>query len=246
MQMPPEAGFMAGEIGIAGAFLAGLLSFASPCVLPLVPGFLSYLGGVGLREGGKASRFRVFLNAVAYVLGFTVVFSLLGVLLNGALGAASYDVRTWLSRVGGVVIIAFGLYMLGLIKLGFLQSEHRFKPGEGAKRSYLFSFLFGASFAVGWSPCVGAILGAVLTLAATAPGQSFVLLLSYSLGLGIPFLAVGAFVAQARRAISKIGPYLRYFNYAAGALLILLGVLVFTDNLAKAADLGIAQLALGG
>ena len=237
---------MASDITLLAVFIAGLLSFASPCVLPLVPGFLSYLGGVGLKDGEKASRLRVFLNAVAYVLGFVMVFSVLGVLLNGVLGAASYDVRIWLSRIGGAIIILFGLYMLGLIKLGFLQTEHRVKPGEGAKRSYLFSFLFGASFAVGWSPCVGAILGAVLTLAATAPGQSFVLLFVYSLGLGIPFLLVGAFVAQARELIRKAGPYMQYFNYVAGALLIILGILVFTDNLVRVANLVPAEAVLGG
>ncbi len=238
---------MAYEITTLAAFIAGLLSFASPCVLPLVPGFLSYLGGVGLKEGEKASRSRVFLNAVAYVLGFVTVFSILGVLLNGVLGAASYDVRTWLSRIGGIIIILFGLYMLGLIKLGFLQGEHRIKPtSQGTRRSYLFSFLFGASFAVGWSPCVGAILGAVLTLAATSPGQSFVLLFVYSLGLGIPFLIAGAFVAQARALIKKAGPWMQYFNIISGALLIVLGILVFTDNLSRIADLGLAQLAFGG
>ncbi len=238
---------MASEITIVAAFIAGLLSFASPCVLPLVPGFLSYLGGVGLKGGEKASRMRIFLNAVAYVLGFVVVFSILGVLLNGVLGAASYDVRIWLSRIGGAIIILFGLYMLGLIKLGFLQSEHRIKPtSQGTRKSYLFSFLFGASFAVGWSPCVGAILGAVLTLAATAPGQSFVLLFAYSLGLGMPFLLVGAFVAQARGLIRKAGPYMQYFNIVSGALLIILGILVFTDSLSQVANLGLAQLAFGG
>ncbi len=237
---------MAFDITLLAAFIAGLLSFASPCVLPLIPGFLSYLGSVGLKEGEKATRMRVFLNAAAYVLGFVTVFSILGVLLNGVLGAASYGVRIWLSRIGGAVIIAFGLYMLGLIKLGFLQSEHRFKPGDGAKRSYLFSFLFGASFAVGWSPCVGAILGAVLTLAATSPGQSFFLLFVYSLGLGLPFLLVGAFVAQARQAIHKLGPLLQYFNVISGVLLIILGILVFTGNLVLVADLGLAQLAFGG
>ncbi|MEM2138267.1 MAG: cytochrome c biogenesis protein CcdA [Candidatus Anstonellaceae archaeon] len=237
---------MASETTILAAFVAGLLSFASPCILPLIPGFLSYLGGVGLKDGEKASRMRVFLNAIAYVLGFVAIFSTLGVLLNGVLGAASYDVRTWLSRIGGIFIIAFGLYTLGLIKLGFLQSEHRLKPGEGAKHSYLFSFLFGASFAVGWSPCVGAILGAVLTLAATAPGQSFMLLFVYSLGLGIPFILVGAFVAQARELIRKAGPYMQYFNYVAGVLLIVLGILVFTDSLVRVGDLGLAQLAFGG
>lgn len=237
---------MASGITLAAAFVAGVLSFASPCVLPLVPGFLSYLGGVGLKEGEKASRMRIFLNAAAYVLGFVAVFSLLGAVLNGALGEASYDVRTWLSRIGGAIIILFGLYMLGLIKLGFLQSEHRAKPGGVARRSYLFSFLFGASFAVGWSPCVGAILGAVLTLAATAPGESFVLLFAYSLGLGLPFLIAGAFIAQARGLIRKAGPFMQYFSYASGALLIILGILVFTGSLSQASDLGLAQAAFGG
>lgn len=237
---------MASEITILAAFAAGLLSFASPCVLPLVPGFLSYLGGMGLKEGEKASRMRIFLNAAAYVMGFVAVFSILGVLLNGALGAASYDVRIWLSRIGGAIIILFGLYMLGLVKLGFLQSEHRIKPFAVARRSYLFSFLFGASFAVGWSPCVGAILGAVLTLAATAPGQSFMLLFAYSLGLGIPFLLVGAFVAQARGLIKKAGPYVQYFSVVSGVLLVVMGVLVFTDSLSRIADLGLAQAAFWG
>ena len=238
---------MADGIPLAAAFAAGLLSFASPCVLPLLPGFLAYLGGVGLKESGaKAARGRVFLNALAYVLGFTAVFSILGVLLNGALGGIAYDARTWLSRIGGSVIIFFGLYTLGLIRFDFLQAEHRLKPGQNAKVSYLFSFLFGASFAVGWSPCVGAILGAVLTLAAVSPGQSLALLFAYSLGLGVPFLLAGAFVERARGIIRAAGPYMQYFNAVAGTLLIVIGILVFTDSLSRIADLGLAQLALGG
>ncbi|VVC02014.1 Thiol:disulfide interchange protein DsbD [uncultured archaeon] len=237
---------MASEITLAAAFIAGILSFASPCVLPLVPGFLSYLGSAGLSGGGKASRMRVFLNSAAYVLGFTLVFSLLGVLLNGLLGPSAYGFLPWLSRIGGAIIIAFGLYTLGILKLDFLEAEHRLKPSQAAEQSYFFSFLFGASFAVGWSPCVGAILGAVLTLAATAPGQSFALLFIYSLGLGIPFLLAGAFVAQARELVRKFSPYLKYFNMVAGVLLILLGILVFTGDLNAAADFGLAQLALGG
>ena len=101
---------MSSEVNIAAALLAGLLSFVSPCVLPLVPAFLSYLGGVGLRAGEKASRMRVFLNSFAYVLGFTAVFSLLGVLLNGVLGGLAYGARVWLERVGGLVIIFFGFF----------------------------------------------------------------------------------------------------------------------------------------
>ena len=202
---------MASEIGMLAAFLAGILSFASPCVLPLIPGFLTYLAGIGLKAGQKASRSRIFLNSLAYVLGFTIVFSILGVLLNGILGSATYDVRIWLSRIGGIIIIAFGLYMLGLLKLEWLQGEHKFHFAN-IGNSYILSFLFGASFAVGWSPCVGAILGAILTLAATSPGSSFALLFSYSLGLGIPFLLAGAFVAQAQHFIKKAQPLMKYFS----------------------------------
>lgn len=238
---------MASEITLAAVFIAGILSFASPCVLPLVPAFLTYLGSVGLKEGEKASRIRIFLNAISYVLGFTFVFALLGVLLNSLLAGAAYETTLWLSRIGGVIIILFGLYMIGLLKLEFLQGEHRVKPSAGSmRRSYLYSFLFGATFAVGWSPCVGAILGAVLALAATAPGQSFILLLVYSLGLGVPFLVAGAFVAQAREFIRKAGPWLQYFNYFAGALLILLGILVFTQTLPLIANFGPVQGFIGG
>lgn len=235
---------MATEPTIAAAFVAGMLSFASPCILPLVPAFLTYIGSTGLKEGEKVSRRRIFLNAVAYVIGFTLVFSILGVLLNGILGSIAYDLRIWLSRVGGIIIIAFALYILGIIKVGFLEREHRIKKSSGGN-SYLVSFIFGASFAVGWTPCVGAILGAILTLAATLPGQSFALLLSYSLGLGLPFLAAGAFVAQSQQAIRKLAPYMKYFNYVAGALLLVLGVLVFTDNLSRFAEFGLAQFYVG-
>jgi cytochrome c-type biogenesis protein len=238
---------MASEITLVAVFIAGILSFLSPCVLPLVPAFLTYLGSVGLKEGEKASRVRIFLNAVAYVLGFTVVFALLGVLLNSVLAGTAYETRLWLSRAGGAIIILFGLYMIGILKLDFLQGDHRLKPsGSGTKSAYLFSFLFGATFAVGWSPCVGAILGTVLTLAVTAPGQSFLLLLVYSLGLGVPFLIAGAFVAQARELIKKAGPWLQYFNYFAGALLILLGILVFTQTLPLIANFGPVQSFIGG
>jgi len=235
---------MASEITLIAAFFAGLLSFASPCVLPLIPGFLTYLASVGLKAGQKASRSRIFLNSLAYVLGFTLVFSILGVLLNGILGSIGYDVRIWLSRIGGLVIISFGLYMLGLLKFEWLQGEHRLHFAN-IENSYILSFLFGASFAVGWSPCVGAILGTILTLAATSPGSSFALLFTYSLGLGIPFLLAGAFVAQAQGLIKKASPYMQYFSIVSGLLLILIGILVFTDTLSRFADLGLAQLALG-
>ena len=179
----------------------------------------------------------IFLNSVFFVLGFGIIFSLLGVLLQTVLLNVSFEVQTWLGRVGGVVIIAFGLYLLffWLIKIPFLEKEHRLKI-RFFRFSYVTSFLFGASFAVGWTPCIGAVLGAILGLAVVNPAGSFGLLFSYSLGLGIPFLLVGLFTQQASALIKKASPWLKYFNFVFGPLLILLGGLVFLNNLALVAN----------
>lgn len=223
------------EIGLIAAFLGGIVSFLSPCVLPLIPAFLSYLSGISATAVvTRKDRLKIFLNAVSYVLGFALVFSILGVLINGVLSNIGYDLMVWLGRVGGVIIILFGLYLLGLLKFGFLARDHKFKPrfqpGFGS------SFLFGASFAVGWTPCVGAVLGTILTLAVTQPGSALGLLLTYSLGLGIPFLLVGLFTSQAAHLIAKSGRVIRGISIASGILLIVLGILVFTNSLSRIAN----------
>lgn len=225
------------EVTLIAAFIGGLISFLSPCVLPLIPGFLAYLSGTSIKDA-KDSRTKMFLNSVAYVLGFSLVFSLLGVLLQTALESISYSLQSWLSRIGGVIIIFFGLFLTGLIKPKFLEQEHTFHFNKKFSISYVTSFLFGAAFAVGWSPCVGAVLGSVLALAVSNPGTSFVLLLAYSFGLGLPFLIVGLFSAQASSLIKKLGPYLKYFNITVGILLIILGILVFTQTLNIVANFG--------
>lgn len=226
------------DVTIIAAFIAGLFSFLSPCVLPLIPGFLAYLSGTSIRDA-KNARLKIFLNSVAYVLGFATVFSILGVLLNTVLEQISYTVQIWLSRIGGTIIIFFGLYLLGLIKIKFLEEEHSFNVNKKFSITYVTSFVFGASFAVGWSPCVGAVLGSVLALAVSNPSLSFILLLVYSLGLGIPFLLAGLFSAQAMALIKKMGPFFTYFNYIVGILLIILGILVFTQTLNLVANFGI-------
>ena len=176
------------EPTVVVAFVAGIVSFVSPCVLPLIPGFLAYLSGTS--TGQQGARLKVFMNSVAFVLGFSVVFALLGVLLNTILESVSYNVQTWLSRLGGAIIILFALYILGLIKIGFLEREHKIAVKKKFSVTYITSFVFGAAFAVGWTPCVSAILGSVLALVVIKPGLGFFLLLSYALGLGIPFLIV--------------------------------------------------------
>jgi len=225
------------DITIIAVFLAGIISFLSPCVLPLIPGFLGYLAGVNPEDTSRKARTKMFINSLIFVIGFSSVFALLGVLLNTVLERSSYTIQIWLSRIGGIIIILFGLYVLKLIKIPFLDREHKLQI-KGLQPSYFTSFLFGAAFAVGWTPCVGAVLGAVLTLAVTNPGQSFYLLLSYAIGLGIPFLIVGLFSTQALSLISKNERFFKYFNIIVGILLIMLGILVFTQQLSRIASLG--------
>lgn len=223
------------EITIFVAFLAGIVSFLAPCVVPIIPGFLAYLAGTTASQAAS-NRKQVFLNAFFFVLGFSVVFSLLGVLLSTVLERVAYDAQTWLSRIGGAMVIFFGLYLVGLIKIAWLEQEHKFKPQTKFGSRYATSFVFGASFAVGWTPCVGPALGSILGLAASQPGEAFPLLLAYSLGLGVPFLLVGLFAAQASQLINKYVNLVKYLNVLFGIVLIILGILIFTQNLARIAN----------
>lgn len=218
------------DISIVVAFIAGLVSFLAPCVLPIIPGFLSYLAGASLGES-QSKRKDIFLASFFFVLGFSAVFSLLGVLLNTVLEAVAYDAQVWLARIGGGLIILFGLYLTGLLKLSFLEREHKFSVTKKFKSRHLTSFVFGSAFAAGWTPCVGAVLGGILGLAASSPGSAFSLLVAYSLGLGIPFLLVGLFAAQASELINRYASYLKYVNIIFGIILVGIGILAFTQNL---------------
>src|SRR3989338_8807994 len=179
-------------------------------------------------DGKAASRTRTFINSLSFVLGFSFIFALLGVLLNTFLSSSSYYVQLWLARIGGLVIILFALHLIGLLKIPFLQADHKINVKKRFSSSYITSFIFGASFAVGWSPCVGAILGSIFALAVASPGTSFIMLLAYAIGLGIPFLIVGLFTEQAMEWIGKSQAVLKYFNIIVGVLLLVLGILVFT------------------
>lgn len=217
------------------AFSAGVVSFLAPCVLPIIPGFLAYLAGSSIGNSTTKRR-EIFLNSVFFVLGFSVVFAVLGVLLNSVLSAVAYDAQIWLSRIGGALVIFFGLYLVGLIKLSFLDRPHTFRVSTGVHSRYFTSFLFGLAFAAGWTPCVGATLGAILGLAAVNPASAFGLLLAYALGLGIPFLLIGLFAAEAGEWIARNAEKLRFVNIAFGVILIALGILIFTGNLSRIAN----------
>ncbi|MEK7155673.1 MAG: cytochrome c biogenesis protein CcdA [Patescibacteria group bacterium] len=188
--------------------------------------------GIGLpkRDWG------VFLSSVFFVLGFSIVFSLVGVLLQTVLAHSSYAVQAWLGRIGGVIIILFGLFVLGLFTPAFLKRDHKMAVKRKFGSKYITSFVFGAAFAVGWTPCVSAALGAILILAATNATSAFLLLFAYTLGIGVPFLIVGLFTNQAQEFINKAGPWLRYVEYVFGVLLVGIGVLIFVGELSKIAN----------
>lgn len=230
------------DLNIFIAFAAGILSFASPCLLPVIPGFLAYLTGSSTQN--KISRKETFLSSLFFVLGFSAVFAALGVLLNTALESVSYDVQVWLSRIGGLVIIIFALQVMGLIRIPWLMQEHRSEI-KRFKSKHLTSFVFGASFAVGWSPCVGALLGSVFALAVSQPGNAFFLLVAYGLGIGLPFLVVGFFADKIFLVIKKSAPFLKIFNWVVGIFLLILGALVFTNNLNLVASFLLPQGVIG-
>lgn len=223
------------DVTIPIAFVAGILSFLSPCILPLTPAYISYLAGSS--SGEKPSRGKIFMNALFFVIGFSIVFSILGVVLNSVLGSIAFDARKTLSIVGGVVIAAFGIYLLlqaGGVKIPFLGEQHRLQP-KRFKSNYLSSFVFGVAFAAGWTPCVGAILGGILTLAITQPAAAFNLMLAYSFGLGVPFLIAGAFISQFSAFIARFSVFMRYFTITMGFVLIALGALVATGYIGAVA-----------
>ncbi|MDH3825414.1 MAG: cytochrome c biogenesis protein CcdA [Nitrosopumilus sp.] len=232
-----------GEITLAVAVLAGLGSFVAPCILPMIPAFLAYISGSTLSElnqkGGSQTisinRTKIILNTVFFVLGFSVVFSTLGVIINSTLTSSSGDLIEGFSQVGGMIIIGFGAFLLLSSKINKLNIEKKFIP-KRSKASYPLSFVFGLAFAAGWTPCVGPILGTILTLAATTPSVAFNLLLAYSLGLGIPFVLMGIFFSRASKIIKAMSKHLKYYNLVLGGFIIILGVLVFTNQLAYIAN----------
>ena len=190
----------------------------------------------------------IFISSVFFVLGFSVVFSLVGVLLQTVLSHSTYVAQIWLDYFGGAIIILFGLFLLGIFKPKFLERTHTIAVKRRFGSYYATSFVFGAAFAVGWTPCVSAALGAILALAATQSASAFILLFSYTLGIGIPFLVVGFFANQAQGFVDKLqdksdgtksttGKWLTYFEYFFGARLVIIGIFIFTGELSTIANI---------
>lgn len=255
------------EISIIVSAIAGMGSFFSPCILPILPAFISYLSGTTLNEIGnindrktssfdnekttttttttidtinsnkkslslhKSTRLNIFLNTIYFVLGFSLIFAVLGVALNSVLVNVGTNFQNTLQIIGGIVIISFGVFLILSSKINNLNFERKLTRIPKFKTSYITSFVFGIAFAAGWTPCVGPILGSTFTLAATSPGEAYNLLLAYSLGLGTPFLITAAFFSRATGLLKKMLKYLKYFNPVMGAFLIILGILIFTNQL---------------
>ncbi len=192
-----------------------------------------------------SKRFELFLCSLFFVIGFAFVFSVLGILLQTVLVHVAASVQIWLSRIGGLVIIAFGLFLVGLLHIPFLERDYKLRVTHKFNSRYITSFVFGAAFAVGWSPCVGAALGAILVLASTSPGSAFALLFAYTMGVGLPFLLVGAFAEASQKLIDKAGEKLTWFKYIFGTLLIIIGIFMFVGELSSIANLPILAEFLG-
>lgn len=215
------------------AFFAGLVSFLSPCVLPLVPGYLSYMSGVSVADEKGRSALTTTKVAFAFVIGFSLVFVAFGATAT-ALGSFILTNKEMLARVGGAFIILMGLIFMGVIKAPFLYREARFHPTP--KAGFWGSMLLGGAFAFGWTPCIGATLGAVLTMAAGraesgGPLEGAFLLSIYSLGLGIPFILSGVGVSRLTGALARLRRHIRTLNLVSGVVMVLIGLLFVTNQI---------------
>jgi cytochrome c-type biogenesis protein len=223
-----------GALGIAVAFAAGLLSFLSPCVLPLVPSYVGFLTGMTLPEMSGRRRIAL-LHAICFVAGFSLVFILLGASAT-ALGRALNYYQIWLQRIGGILIIAFGLVCLGVFKVGLLTQEHRLHL-ERKPVGFLGSGLVGMAFAAGWTPCIGPVLGAILGLAASSADltRGMLLLAVYSAGLAVPFLIAAVAVESFLDWFQRFRRFLPWVMRLSGALLIFVGILLVTGEFTRLA-----------
>jgi cytochrome c-type biogenesis protein len=223
-----------GSVGFVAAFVAGLLSFLSPCVLPLIPAYLSFMTGLTTAElaGGEKSTARVMVPALLFVAGFSIVFVGLGASAS-VLGEFLTQYRSIVEKVGGVVVIAFGLLMLGIVKIPWLYGEARADMTVSRRFGRGAALVMGMSFAAGWTPCVGPILGSILALAASSGdiAHGVLLLMAYSLGLGVPFLLVAALFDRSTPLLRWLNRHSLVINRVAGLMLIVVGALILSGRL---------------
>jgi cytochrome c-type biogenesis protein len=216
------------SLGIAIAFTAGLLSFLSPCVLPLIPSYVTFITGLSLEDVQTARR-AALIHAVLFILGFTLIFLALGATATAVGQLLNYQ-RVWISRVGGVLIIVFGLYMLGVFNVSFFSQERRVHIANKPV-GYLGTVLVGIAFGAGWTPCIGPILGSILTYAASSADlrRGLWLLLAYSLGLAVPFLLSAVAVERFLDFFSRMKRQMSWITRTSGVLMVAVGILMVTN-----------------
>ena len=224
------------QISLFAAFSAGLLSFISPCVLPLVPSYLSYITGLSVENLAKVEereRFKsaIMVNAILFIAGFSTVFIAFGASAS-LIGQVLYEYQDIIRKIGGILIIIFGLYLLGILKLNIFMTERHLVHFESRPVGYLGSFLIGTAFAAGWTPCVGPVLGTILAYASTTESMSggVMLLSAYSFGLGLPFFLTAFGMDTFLSYFKSLCSYLGGVSFVSGGLLILVGIMIFTDS----------------
>jgi cytochrome c-type biogenesis protein len=228
------------NITLGLAFLAGLASFLSPCVFSLVPAYIGYLGGRAAGgEATESNRLITFTHGLAFVLGFSFIFITLGA-ASSAFGRLLFDLRFILAKIGGIVVIIFGLHMIGVFRIPFLEYDTRIQKLPDRKWGYLSSALMGIFFSAGWAPCVGPVLGSILTLAMNGGSVSsgVSLLSAYSAGLAIPFLIAALGVGWVSVTLKKYGKVMHYVEIVMGVILVTVGVMLFAGIFERIAQAG--------
>lgn len=221
------------NVTVFAAFLAGLLSFISPCVLPLIPVYLGYLTGSTFQKDQLPSRQLVFAHALMFVSGFTFIFVTFGV-FAGFLGSTLYRLIDIFIYFGGFLLILFGLHLTGLVTIPFFNMQKKMEYGHNQAPSYIRSMLVGMTFAAGWTPCIGPLLGAILTLALSGKNAFLAgfYLFVYSMGLAIPFLVTAFMLTAATTQLKRLNPYLGIIERFSGAFIIFIGFLLITGQFA--------------
>lgn len=220
--------------GFAVAFSAGVLSFLSPCVLPLIPSYVTFITGMSLDEVQRSRR-AALVHALLFIAGFTLIFLALGATAS-VIGRLLLVARVWVARIGGALIILFGLYLLGAFDLGLFGRERRVHLAD-KPMGYLGTVVVGIAFGAGWTPCIGPILGSILIYTSSAAdlGRGLVLLLAYSLGLAIPFLVAALAIDRFLSAFARLKGAMRWVNRVSGVLLVVVGLLLVTNYFAHLA-----------
>ncbi len=222
------------KVGLFSAFLAGVLTFISPCILPLIPGYLGFITGSSLADlKQKQQRSKIMIYSSMFVLGFSLIFILLGASAT-LLGKIILTNQKLLNKIAGILIMLFGLHLTGVLKIGLLNFEGRFQL-KNIKPSPGLAFVFGIAFALGWSPCIGPILASILVIAGNQDtvGQGILLLTVYSAGLAIPFLLSAVALDRFFSFFNRIKKYFRAIELGSGILLVILGYFIFTNQLVR-------------